>query len=115
MEIVRHGPLVTPESHPAAGTNINGPSLVRMPDWATGRLGRYHLYFADHKGSYIRLAYADTLDGPWRVHRPGSLQLEGSYFPTEPLPLDDDEFEQHKRRYEEVGTTNEVISCLHLV
>ena len=50
----------------------------------SGRLGNYYLYFADHKGRYIRLAYADNLLGPWRVHVPGSLQLEGSYLLTEP-------------------------------
>ena len=37
------------------GDNINGPTLIRMPDWAPG-FGKYHLYFSDHKGKYIRLA-----------------------------------------------------------
>ena len=40
--------------------------------------------FADHKGSYIRLAYSDALDGPWTVYPPGSLQLSESHFPTDP-------------------------------
>jgi hypothetical protein len=47
-------------------------------------LGKYYLYFADHKGRYIRLAYADDLTGPWTVYPPGSLQLEDSLFLTEP-------------------------------
>ncbi len=47
-------------------------------------MGRYYLYFADHKGSYIRLAYADDLLGPWTVYPPGSLQIGQSKFPTEP-------------------------------
>ena len=55
------------------GANIEGPSLIRAPDWLPGRLGRYYLYFADHKGDYIRLAYANRLKGPWTVHAPGSL------------------------------------------
>ena len=38
------------------GDNINGPSLIRVPNWVEGRLSRYYLYFADHKGAYIRLA-----------------------------------------------------------
>jgi hypothetical protein len=42
------------------------------------------LYFADHKGRYIRLAYADDLLGPWHIHVPGTLQLAGSYLLTEP-------------------------------
>ena len=33
------------------GANIQGPSLIRTPDWLPNRLGRYYLYFADHKGS----------------------------------------------------------------
>lgn len=77
-------PIITPELHPSLGPNIQGPSLIRVPDWVSGRLGKYYLYFADHKGRYLRLAYADNLLGPWKVHVPGSLQLEGSYLLTEP-------------------------------
>jgi hypothetical protein len=65
------------------GSNINGPSLVRVPGWVSNPLGRYYLYFADHRGTYIRLAYADALAGPWTAYEPGSLQLAGSCFPTE--------------------------------
>jgi hypothetical protein len=57
------------------GDNINGPSLIRAPDWLPGRLGNYYLYFAHHHGSYIRLAVADQMEGPWRIHEPGTLQL----------------------------------------
>jgi hypothetical protein len=39
-------------------------------------LGNYYLYFAHHGGTYIRLAYADALTGPWTVYQPGTLQLE---------------------------------------
>ena len=63
--------------------NINGPSLIRVPDWIEGSLGRYYLYFAHHKGTYIRLAFADTLAGPWHMHTPGTLALEASHFATE--------------------------------
>lgn len=83
MHIERHGPIITPESHPSVGTNINGPSLIRVPDWVTDPLGRFYLYFADHKGSYIRLAYADEVTGPYTVYEPGSLHLNDSLFPTE--------------------------------
>lgn len=58
------------------GSNINGPSLIRVPDWITNRLGDYYLYFAHHSGKYIRLAYADKLEGPWKIHEPGTLRLE---------------------------------------
>ena len=77
-------PILTEATHPSIGANIQGPSLIRVPDWVKERLGRYYLYFAHHKGSYIRLAYADDLLGPWAVHTPGSLQLGQSHFLTEP-------------------------------
>lgn len=59
-----------------AGKNINGPSLIRVPDWIENPLGKYYLYFAHHHGTYIRLAYADRLEGPWIIHKPGVLPLE---------------------------------------
>jgi len=62
------------------GGNINGPSLIRVPEWIPNPLGKYYLYFAHHQGTYIRLAFADRLDGPWHVHRPGVLDLRHSFF-----------------------------------
>jgi len=100
-------PIIGPELHPSLGINIQGPSLVRVPDWVEDKLGEYYLYFADHKGSYIRLAYADELTGPWQVHVPGSLQIRDSYFPSEPPPISDEELaELVKRR----GATGESYS-----
>ena len=66
------------------GANINGPSLVRAPDWLTDAPGRYLLYFADHHGTYIRLAYADAPAGPWEMYEPGTLRLEQTPFPHTP-------------------------------
>ena len=78
-------PVIGPDIHPSIGVNIQGPSLIRVPKWVENPLGKYYLYFADHKGLYIRLAYADNLTGPWQVHEPGSLRIEDSYFtPTRP-------------------------------
>jgi hypothetical protein len=77
-------PIIGPELHPSIGVNIQGPSLIRVPEWIDGRLGAYYLYFADHKGSYLRLAYADRLTGPWAIHLPGSLRLAQSHFLTAP-------------------------------
>lgn len=59
----------------ADGANINGPSLIRVPDWIEKPLGRYYLYFAHHNGNYIRLAYADALAGPWKICSGGVLGL----------------------------------------
>lgn len=71
-------PIVTVDSHHALAENVNGPSLIRVPDWIPEPLGRYYLYFAHHKGQFIRLAYANHLAGPWRIHEPGTLHLKES-------------------------------------
>ena len=68
IERLGNGPIIAPDMDARMGTNINGPSLIRAPDWLANPLGRYYLYFAHHNGSYIRLAVADTVEGPWRTH-----------------------------------------------
>ncbi len=68
-------PVVLANSPASIGSNVNGPSVIRVPDWVSHRLGKYYLYFAHHAGKYIRLAYADAPAGPWHVHEPGSLSL----------------------------------------
>lgn len=78
------GPIIGPELDASIGENIQGPSLIRVPDWVARPLGRYYLYFADHKGSYIRLAYADQVEGPWTAYVPGSLHLAESRFLVAP-------------------------------
>ena len=78
IERLAGNPIITQALDDALGNNINGPSLIRMPDWIAHPLGRYYLYFAHHTGRFIRLAYANSLEGPWRVHAPGVLSLEES-------------------------------------
>jgi hypothetical protein len=68
-------PVITPASSPLIGNNINGPALIRVPGWLPDPLGRYYLYFAHHAGNSIRLAYADSIEGPWKIHEPGTLRL----------------------------------------
>ncbi len=94
VERLLNAPLITPELHPSIGENIQGPSLIRVPDWVEDPLGAYYLYFADHKGTYIRLAYADDLLGPWHIHPPGSLQIADSYFLTDPPEVSAAELER---------------------
>lgn len=97
-------PIISPELDPSIGLNIQGPSAIRVPDWVAGRLGQYYLYFADHKGSYIRLAYADQVTGPWHIYVPGSLRLEQSCFLTEPPRVSPEQLAEHRRRLERSGT-----------
>ena len=80
VERLAGGPIIRPEMDARIGTNINGPSLVRVPAWVDEPLGVYYLYFAHHKGRYIRMAYADDLEGPWTTYGPGVLDLEDSFF-----------------------------------
>jgi hypothetical protein len=97
------GPIIAPELHPSIGVNIQGPSLIRMPRWIEDRLGDYYLYFADHKGGYIRLAYADRPTGPWTVHPPGALQLGQSRFLTEPPVVTPEQLGQFEARWKARG------------
>ncbi|MDA1315351.1 MAG: hypothetical protein O2968_18635 [Acidobacteria bacterium] len=98
VERLLDAPIITPETHAGIGGNIQGPSLIRVPDWVENPLGRYYLYFADHKGSYIRLAYADELRGPWRIHPAGSLQIADSHFPSDPPPIPEGGLEEAQAR-----------------
>lgn len=65
-------------------TNINEPSLIRVPSWIKNPMGKYYLYFAHHKGSYIRLAYTDSLIGPWKMYDGEILPLTQSGLVTKP-------------------------------
>jgi hypothetical protein len=76
-------PVLHRDTLVGVGRNINGPSLVAAPPWVAEPLGRYYLYFAHHRGTFIRLATADRLQGPWSLYRPGTLQLAQSLFPTD--------------------------------
>ena len=79
LKVVRfaENPIIRPEMLPGEdGQNINGPSLVKVPDWIAKPLGMYYLYFAHHNGKYIRLAYADRPAGPWTIYKPGVLSLK---------------------------------------
>lgn len=82
MKIERfpNNPIIRPDMMPAdIGNNINGPSLIKVPDWLPNPLGKYYLYFGHHRGTFIRLAYADHLEGPWRVRKAGVLDLKDAY------------------------------------
>ena len=80
-------PLITVLSSPSVGDNLNGPSIIRVPPWIKKPLGRYYIYFAHHKGQHIRLAYADSLRGPWKIYEPGVLNVSATaFFRPQPDP-----------------------------
>ena len=79
-------PIIYPNMDDRMGSNINGPAIIRMPNWCKDKLGTYHLYFSDHKGKYIRLAFADEIIGPWKIYSPGALNLSDSLFISKDPP-----------------------------
>ena len=58
------------------GDNVNGPSIIEVPEWVKGRLGKYYLYFGHHDGKFIRMAYSDRVQGPYTIYSPGTLHVE---------------------------------------
>ena len=71
-----NNPLLDINRDERLGSNINGPSVIAVPDWLPNPLGKFYMYFADHAGDHIKLAYADDPQGPWTLFEPGTLQLE---------------------------------------
>jgi hypothetical protein len=88
-----HNPLITVASSTTLGGNVNGPTVIRVPAWVEHPLGRYYMYFANHMGDFIRLAYADNVDGPWKIYEAGVLHVRDTAFfrplPDPPRALDD--------------------------
>jgi hypothetical protein len=82
-------PLVTVDSSASLGGNVNGPTVIRVPGWVERPLGRYYMYFANHMGTFIRLAYADAIAGPWRIYEPGVVQArDTAFFRPQPDPVE---------------------------
>lgn len=68
-------PIIEPSmfSNQDDGLNINGPSLIRIPDWIpvnerANVSAQYYLYFAHHVGDYIRMAWATNIEGPYTLY-----------------------------------------------
>jgi hypothetical protein len=80
-------PLITVNMSPSLGSNVNGPAVIRVPSWIERPLGRYYMYFANHMGGFIRLAYADAVTGPWKIYEPGVLHArDTAFFRPQPDP-----------------------------
>ena len=82
-------PLITVASSTTLGGNVNGPTVIRVPDWVEHPLGRYYMYFANHMGDFVRLAYADRVTGPWTIYEPGVLHArDTAFFRQQPDPIE---------------------------
>ncbi len=97
MTRFQQNPLITVATSPTLGGNVNGPTVIEVPDWVDRPLGRYYMYFANHMRLFIRLAYADALTGPWRIHEPGVLRVrDTAFFRPQPDPKETlDDFYTH--------------------
>jgi len=97
--VERIGEIISPGMSEELGHNINGPSLIMVPDFVENKLGKYYLYFADHKGQEIKMAFADDLAGPWTLKSGGVLSLVASTLLTKPpkKPIDYQENKTQKK------------------
>ena len=75
ITVKREGVIIEPSMFSYNENNINGPSLIKVPDWIENPLGKYYLYFANHDGKYIRMAYSDNVEFGWKVYEGGTLQI----------------------------------------
>src|SRR5438132_11573094 len=71
-------PLITTRSSASLGDNINGPTVIRVPAWVAHPLGRYYMYFAHHMGTFIRLSYADRIEGLRQINEPGVMDVSST-------------------------------------
>jgi len=81
------GPIIHAGLCDGLGSNLNGPSLIRAPEWVPDPLGTYYLYFAHHQGRFIRMAYANVIEGPWQIYSKGVLDVKQTQFAQEDLTL----------------------------
>ena len=58
------------------GTNINGPTCIKVPSWCENKIAKYYLYFAHHSGQNIRMCYANDLYGEWTHWKGGVIRID---------------------------------------
>jgi len=83
IERLKDGPIITALTKgllPCDRENINGPCIIRSPDWMPSSLGTYYLYFSNHRGNRIQLAYGDSIAGPWTVYPGGAITIQQTLF-----------------------------------
>jgi hypothetical protein len=77
-EIIRFGMVISEQNLPKGEyENVNGPCCIEVPEWCSQKLGKFYLYFSEHSGDHIKLAYSDSLNGNWRIYDGGVLDLSG--------------------------------------
>jgi len=87
-------PLISNDSNSELGGNINGPTVIKVPEWVSSPLGKYYMYFSHHQGKYIRMAYADDLLGPYKIYDGEVLSIDnvpyGGHIASPEIVIDDE-------------------------
>lgn len=65
--VIKKGNIITADLFNNENDNIGTPSIIEVPPWIENKLGTYYLYFSNHDGTTIKLAYANDINGPWQV------------------------------------------------
>jgi hypothetical protein len=74
--VSKRNPVIIPSMFTEENDNINGPTVIKVPKWVQNPLGKYYLYFSNHTGTNIKLAYSNNIEGPWSLYSQGSLSLK---------------------------------------
>ena len=58
------------------GPKTGCPCVIRVPDWVPASeraapAANYYLYYGSHHGDYIRMKWAESIDGPWTEYNLG--------------------------------------------
>jgi len=64
---IKKGNIITSKLFEKENDNIGTPCIIQVPDWIENKLGNLYMYFSNHDGTSIKLAYADSIEGPWAV------------------------------------------------
>lgn len=65
FELLNDGAVIASE-----GNDTAFPSVIRVPSWIATQdrpdpAANYYMYYGNHSGHYIRMKWAEALDGPW--------------------------------------------------
>ncbi|MEM7015410.1 MAG: hypothetical protein AAF585_28455, partial [Verrucomicrobiota bacterium] len=80
-EFTFHGVILHPDDLEfSPNDDLIHPTIVKTEGRVKNPLGKYYLYHAPHKHIATSMAYADSLDGPWKEYE-GNPVVEGPSAP----------------------------------
>ena len=80
-------PLITVDTSSSLGSNVNGPTVIRVPDWVERPLGRYYMYSRTTWGSSFDWPMQTRSPVRGSVDEPGVLHVRNTaFFRPQPDP-----------------------------